>query len=144
MDFCKQNSINVINGLIKNCTNVENILRNACRNIEDKSLHKIFLYYADLCKTYIIQLKKEILRLKGNVEDFFQEVIPFNSGRTSYSGILEICENAVNTAVKKYKEIYLREDILGEVVPIISRQYFGVVEAHQTIKHIYSELAAAV
>jgi hypothetical protein len=144
MEFYRQNSIRVINGLIKNCNNVENILRNACINIEDKSLHKIFLYYADLCKAYIIQLEKEILRLRGSVDDFYQEKLLFNSNITNYSGILEICENAVNTAVNNYKEISLREDILGEVVPIISQQYFGVVEAHEKIKNIYSQLAAAI
>ena len=52
---------------------------------------------------------------------------------------MKICENSVSDAVNNYKEFSLREDILNEVIPIISQQYFGEKEAHETIKNINSE-----
>ena len=69
MEYCRENTIKVLKELIKNCRNAENLLRNSCSTMENKSLHKIFLYNADLNKTYINKLENEILRLGGMVEE---------------------------------------------------------------------------
>lgn len=132
MEFCRENTIKVIKELIKNCRNAESLLRNSCSTL-DKSLHKIFLYYADLNKTYINKLENEVLRLGGSIDEINQEKM---SPVSDDLDKLKKCENGVNTAVNNYKEISLREDILWEVVPVISQQYFGEIEAHETIKNI--------
>ncbi len=144
MEFCRENTIKVMKELIKNCRNAEILLRNSCNNMENKSLHKIFLYYADLNKTYINRLENEILRLGGRIDEIHEEKLLVNSDKTNYLDKLKICEKGVNTAVNNYKEISLREDILWEVVPIISQQYFGEVEAHETIKNINTRVAAEI
>jgi hypothetical protein len=128
--------------LIKNCRNAENLLRNSCSTHEDKSLHKIFIYYADLNKTYINRLENEILRLGGSIDEINQEKVSLESDKSNYLDNLKKCEKGVNTAVNNYKEISLREDILWEVVPIISQQYFGEIEAHETIKNINTSVFA--
>jgi hypothetical protein len=142
MEYCRENTITVLKELIKNCRNAENLLRNSCSNMENKSLHRIFLYYADLNKTYIIKLENEILRLGGAVEELEVEKKSLNLDKTNYLDKIKICENGVSTAVNNYKEISLREDILWEVVPIISQQYYGEVEAQETIKNINTRALA--
>jgi len=140
MEYCRENTIKVMKELIKNCRNAENLLRNSCSTLEDKSLNKIFLYYADLNKTYINRLENEILRLGGSIDEINQDKVSNNTDKTNYREKLKKCENGVNTAVNNYKEISLREDILWEVVPIISQQYFGEIEAHETIKNINTQV----
>jgi hypothetical protein len=142
MEYFRENTIKVIKDLIKNCHNAEKLLRNSCSTLENNSLHKIFLYYADLNKTYINKLENEILRLGGSVDEFYLENVPPNVDKINYLDKLKICENGMNTAVNNYKEITLREDILWEVVPIISQQYYGEVEAHETIKNINTQVFA--
>ena len=139
MNYCIENTIKVLKVLITNCRNAENLLRNSCSTLEDKSLHKIFLYYADLNKTYINKLENEILRLGGSVDVFQPEKNSSALNKSTYRDKLKICEKGVNTAVNNYKEISLREDILWEVVPIISQQYYGEVEAHESIKNINTQ-----
>jgi hypothetical protein len=139
MEHFRENTIKVMKELIKNCGNAENLLRNSCDTMEDKSLHKIFLYYADLNKTYIKKLENEILRLGGSVDELQQEKVLPSVDKTNYTDKLRICENGVSKAVNNYKEISLREDILWEVIPIISQQYFGEIEARETIRNINTQ-----
>src|ERR1035437_7246990 len=139
MEYFRENTIKVMKDLIKNCHNAEKLLRNSCSTLENKSLHKIYLYYADLNKTYINKLENEILRVGGSVDDLQQEKVLPGVDKTNYTDKLRICENGVNKAVNNYKEISLREDILWEVIPIISQQYFGEIEARETIRNINTQ-----
>jgi len=140
MDDFKANTLNVLKELIKSCHDAENLLRNACSTLDDMSLNKIFLYYAELNKTYMNKLESEIVRLGGNVEEFYQERTSQNSDKTNYLDNLKICQNGVNNAVNNYKEISLREDILWEVVPVIAKQYFGEMEVQESLKNINTQL----
>jgi hypothetical protein len=139
MEYFKENTIRGLKNIIKNCLHAENILRNSAMDSDNNSLKKIFLYYADLNSSYIQKLQTEILRLGGNIEDLPSETFYFWEDKTDYKDKLKICENSVSDAVNNYKEFSLREDILNEVIPIISQQYFGEKEAHETIKNINSE-----
>ena len=136
MQSFKDNTILGLKEIIKDCRHTEDILRNSAMDSDDNSLKKIFLYYADLNSSYIQKLKNEILRIGGNIEDLSLEKLYFPEDKTNLKDKLEICENSVNDAVNNYKRFSLREDILSEVVPIISQQYFGEKEAQETIKNI--------
>ena len=139
MESFKENTIRGLKDIIKNCHHAEDILRYYAIDSDNNSLKKIFLYYADLNSSYIQKLQTEILRLGGNIEDLPSETFYFWEDKTDYKDKLKICENSVSDAVNNYKEFSLREDILNEVIPIISQQYFGEKEAHETIKNINSE-----
>ena len=136
MESFKDNTIRGLKEIIKDCQHTEHVLRNSAMDSDNNSLKKIFLYYADLNLSYIQKLKNEILRIGGNIEDLSLEKLYFPEDKTNLKDKLEICENSVNDAVNNYKRFSLREDILSEVVPIISQQYFGEKEAHETIKNI--------
>jgi len=139
MDYFKENTIQGLKNIIKNCRHAENILRDSAIDSDNNSLKKIFFYYADLNSSYILKLQTEILRLGGNIDELPSETVYLWESKTAYKDKLKICENSVNDAVNNYKEFSLREDILNEVIPIISQQYFGEKEAHETIKNISSE-----
>ena len=139
MESFKDNTIRGLKDIIKNCRHTEDILRNSAMDSDNNSLKKIFLYYADLNSSYIQKLQTEILRLGGNIEDLPSETFYFWEDKTDFIYKLIICENSIKDAVNNYKEFSLREDILNEVVPVISQQYFGEKEAHETIKNINSE-----
>jgi hypothetical protein len=138
MEFFKENTINGLKGIIQNCQITENILRNSAKDSAINSLKKIFLYYADLNLSYIKKLRNEILRLGGNVDDLSEKSYAWEE-KTDYKDKLKICEKSVNNAVSNYKEFSLREDILNEVIPVISQQYFGEIEAQETIRNINSK-----
>lgn len=134
----KDNTIQGLKEIIINCLHTENILRNSAIDSNNNSLKKIFLYYADLNSSYIQKLQTEILRLGGDIENTSLEKFQCWEDNTDFKDKLKICENSVNDAVNNYKEFSLREDILSEVVPVISQQYFGEKEAQETIKNIRS------
>jgi hypothetical protein len=138
MESFKENTIRGLKEIIKNCCHAENILRKFTMDSDNLSLKKIFLYYADLNSSYILKLKTEILRLGGTIEDISFENFSCWEDKTEFKDKLKICENSVNEAVNNYKEFSLREDILNEVIPVISQQYFGEKEAQETIKNINS------
>jgi len=136
MESFKDNTIRGLKDIIKNCRHTEDILRNSAMDSDNNSLKKIFIYYADLNSSYIQKLNNEILRIGGNIDDLSLEKLYIHENKTNLKDKLEICENSVNDAVNNYKRFSLREDILSEVVPIISQQYFGEKEAQETIKNI--------
>jgi hypothetical protein len=136
MESFKENTIRGLKEIIKNCCQTENILRKFTMDSENISLKKIFLYYADLNSSYILKLKSEIFRLGGSIEDISFENCSCWEDKTEFKDKLKICEDSVNDAVNNYKEFSLREDILNEVIPVISQQYFGEKEAQETIKNI--------
>jgi hypothetical protein len=138
MESFKDNTISGLNEIINNCRNTEDILRNSANDSSNNSLKKIFLYYADLNSTYINKLRTEILRLGGIIDSTSSEKFKCWEDDTDFNDKLKICENSVNDAVNNYKEFSLREDILSEVVPVISQQYFGEKEAQETIKNLIS------
>jgi hypothetical protein len=136
MESFKDNTIRGLKDIIKNCQHTEDILRNSAMDSDNNSLKKIFNYYADLNSSYIKKLKTEILRIGGNIEDLSMEKFDCWEDKTDFKDKLKICETSVNDAVNNYKKFSLREDILSEVVPVISQQYFGEKEAQETIKNI--------
>lgn len=134
MEFFRNNTIKVLKELIRNCKYAEELLRNSASEFDDPSLKKIFFYYADQNSGYIRKLNSEILRLGGSTEELQEENNYFNEDISSVKDRLKICENTVNNAVKNYKEISLREDILWEVIPVIAKQYYGELEAQEQIQ----------
>ena len=136
MESFKDNTIRGLKDIIKNCRHTEDILRISAMDSDNNSVKEIFNYYADLNSSYIQKLQTEILRLGGDLEDFVSEKFYYWGDKTDFKDKLEICENSVNDAVNNYKEFSLREDILSEVIPVISQQYFGEKEAQETIKNI--------
>jgi hypothetical protein len=138
MESFKDNTIRGLKDIIRNCRHTEDILRVSAMDSDNNSLKQIFIYYADLNSSYIQKLQTEILRLGGDIEDFTTEKLHYWEDKSDFIDKLKICENSVNNAVNNYKEFSLREDILSEVVPIISQQYFGEKEAQETIKNIRS------
>jgi hypothetical protein len=136
MEFFKENTINGLKEIIKYCQLAENILRNSALDSDTKTFRKMFLYYADLNSSYIKKLQSEILRLGGNIEDPPIDNFYYWGDQTDYKEKLKICENSVNNAVTNYRKFSLREDILNEVIPVISQQYFGEKEAQETIRNI--------
>ena len=138
MESFKDNTIRGLKDIIKDCQHTEDILRNSAMDTDDNSLKKIFIFYADLNSSYIQKLKTEILRIGGNIEDLSLEKFYYWEDKTNFKDKLKICENSVNDAVNNYKKFSLREDILSEVIPIISQQYFGEKKAQETIKNIRS------
>ncbi|MDR3668672.1 MAG: hypothetical protein P4L35_17665 [Ignavibacteriaceae bacterium] len=138
MESFKDNTIRGLNEILNNCLHTEEILRNSAKDSINISLKKIFLYYADLNLTYIKKLRTEILRLGGIIVHPSSEKIKCWEEGTDFNDKLKICENSVSDAVNNYKEFSLREDILNEVVPVISQQYFGEKEAQETIKNLRS------
>ena len=138
MQSFKDNTILGLKEIIKDCRHTEDILRNSAMDSDDNSLKKIFIFYADLNSSYIQKLKTEILRIGGNIEDLSLEKFYYWEDKTNFKDKLKICENSVNDAVNNYKKFSLREDILSEVIPIISQQYFGEKKAQETIKNIRS------
>jgi len=136
MDSFRDNTIRGLKDIIKNCRHTDDILRKSAMDSENNSLKKIFLYYVDLNSSYIQKLQTEILRLGGEVESIDSERYYWWEDKTDFNDKLRICENSVNDSVNNYKEFSLREDILSEVVPVISQQYFGEKEAQENIKNI--------
>jgi hypothetical protein len=136
MESFKDNTIRGLKEIINNCRHTEIILRNSVNDSDNNSLKKIFTYYADLNSSYIQKLQTEILRLGGIIEVLSSEKFNCWEDDTDFKDKLKICENSVNDVVNNYKEFSLREDILSEVVPVISQQYFGEKEAQETIKNI--------
>jgi hypothetical protein len=136
MESFKDNTIRGLKDIIKNCWHTEDILRKSAMDSENNSLKKIFLYYADLNSSYIQKLQIEILRLGGEIENFAVERYCWWEDKTDFNDKLKIYENSVTDAVNNYKEFSLREDILSEVVPVISQQYFGEIEAQEALKNI--------
>src|ERR1035437_7007539 len=132
MEYFKENTIRGLKNIIKNCLHAENILRNSAMDSDNNSLKKIFLYYADLNSSYIQKLQSEILRLGGDIEEPPVDNFYYWGDQTDYKEKLKICENSVNNAVTNYRKFSLREDILNEVIPVISQQYFGEKEAQET------------
>jgi hypothetical protein len=138
MDPFKENTIQGLKDLIINCRIAETILRNFTLESDNVSLRKIFLHYADLNSSYIDKLIDEIIRLGGNVTDIVVEKFSCWQENIEFKDKLKICENSIKNVVNHYKEFSLREDILNEVIPVISRQYVGEKEAQETIKNINS------
>lgn len=133
MEFFRENTINVLKELIRNCKFAENLLRTSAKEFHDENLKKIFIYYADQNSSYVNKLNSEITRLGGVAEDLSEETTYYDHSFGDIQEHLKACESSVNTAVNNYKEIALREDILWEVVPVIAKQYYGEKEAHEKI-----------
>lgn len=133
MEFFRENTIKVLKELIKNCKFAEHLLRHSAEEFEDEKLRKTFKYYADQNSDYANKLNSEIVRLGGNTEDF-TEITFYDNNNKDIKEHFKACETSVNNAVRSYKDISLREDILWEVVPVIAKQYYGEKEAHETIQ----------
>jgi hypothetical protein len=137
MEYFKENTIKVLKELVRNCKFAEGLLKHSAKDFDDESLRRIFLYYAEQNAGYIRKLNSEILRLGGSPDDVPEEEILVEDIET-VKDRLKFCESGINNAVKSYKDVSLREDILWEVVPVIAKQYYGEMEVQEKIKVLSS------
>lgn len=141
--YRSERTLEVLNSLVKNCIQTEESYRNAAEQIRDENLKQIFIIHAYQKAEYAAKLKAEIKRLGGTVNKVDNEKTAFEPLETleAIADLINNCELKEARAVKNY-EIAMNEDILWEVIPIVSRQYLETQESYNQIKYLktnYSE-----
>ncbi|MDP4114670.1 MAG: DUF2383 domain-containing protein [Bacteroidota bacterium] len=138
-----EKTLEVLNGLIKNCMQAEESYRNAAEQIHDENLKQIFIIHAYQKAEYAAKLKAEVKRLGGTVNKYSydENIYEPDVNQEAASDLINDCEVREAKAVQNY-EIAMNEDILWEVIPIVSRQYLETQESYNQIKYLktnYSE-----
>jgi uncharacterized protein (TIGR02284 family) len=140
--YRSERTLEVLNSLVKNCIQTEESYRNAAEQIHDENLKQIFVIHAYQKAEYAAKLKAEIKRLGGTVNKENEiDAIEHLETLEAVADLINNCELKEARAVKNY-EIAMNEDILWEVIPIVSRQYLETQESYNQIKYLktsYSE-----
>ncbi|HZW39451.1 MAG: PA2169 family four-helix-bundle protein [Syntrophothermus sp.] len=140
-----ERTLEVLNNLAKNCIEAEESYRKAAENIHDENLKQIFIIHAYQKAEYIAKLKAEIKRLGGKVLNFNyrnNDLELYNSDEHP-TEILNTCENKEAKAIRNYEIAMNDDDLLWEVIPIVSRQYLETQESYNQIKYLKSNYTEA-
>ncbi len=128
MDYIRSRTLNTLNELIKVLSKSNRSIQKTIQFISNPQLKNIF---KDLLQERIkqsLKLKSEILRLGGIVEEN-RENFEFNLETSSITSD-ELIKYLIkeNELVSKQYQTALNEDILWEVIPVISKQFFKTQE----------------
>lgn len=138
-----EKTLAVLNSLIRSCIQSEESYRKAAEKTDDENLKQVFIIQAYHKSEYVAKLKSEIKRLGGIVHkiEYDENENDFLGYRQLNSEIINCCEEREALAEKNY-ELAMNEDILWEVIPIVSSQYFETQESLKQIQYLktnYSE-----
>lgn len=128
MDYIRNRTLKILNDLMKTVSKSNKSIQNTIQHISNTQLKNVF---KDLLQERIkqsLKLKSEILRLGGKVDES-SENFDFNldSSKINNDELIKyfIQENEL---VSKQYQSALHEDILWEVIPVISKQFFKTKE----------------
>ena len=141
MDESRKSTISVLRELIGVCREVERLYKTAASEAKDENLKQLLLSSAQEKTDYRTKLESEVTRLGGVTGtetlslSFNPDLIPATNNMEE---ILIECEKREETAVRNYRSA-MEKDLLWEVVPVVSRQYFGLKASHDKLKYIMQE-----
>ena len=147
MNDIKHYTISVLQDLIKISKDEYFLLELASRKSNDVELKSLLAVYAGEKKEHIIKLDAEVRRLGGYPEtnnDVLEISIEFcqsYSIEESQNDIIAECLKKDDLTILRYFDA-IRKNIMWEVVPLVSKQYFVSKNLHDQIKNVYIERPA--
>ncbi len=136
MDYIRSRTLKILNDLMKSVSKSNRSIQNTVQYISNAQLKNIF---KDLLQERIkqsLKLKSEILRLGGKVEEC-SENLEFKLDAASINSD-ELIKHFLqeNELVSMQYKSALNEDILWEVIPVISKQFFKTEELNNKFRSL--------
>ena len=144
MPMEKDDVIHTLNDLIETCKDGEEGFRTCAEDIERVDLKSIFERAAQRCAESARELQAEVLRLGGKPErkssfagSVHRRWVDIKSAITGKgeAAVLAECERGDDVAKASYQKA-LEKDLPPEVRGIVQRQYQGVLEHHDMVRHL--------
>ena len=145
------NVTSVLNELVETSKDGERGFRKAAEDAHDAQLKTLFVSRAEDCSRGARELQDVVQRLGGKPETGgtvsgalhrgWTDVKSAVAGRTDYS-ILADCEKGEDVAKKHYHDA-LEKDLPADVRIVVEKQFQGVLQNHDRIRHLRDQFAAA-
>lgn len=144
MPMEKDDVIDTLNDLIETCKDGEEGFHTCAEDIERVDLKSIFERAAQRCADSARELQAEVLRLGGKPErkpslagSAHRRWVDIKSAITGRDegAVLAECERGEDVAKHSYQKA-LEQDLPPAVRGIVQRQYQGVLEHHDMVRHL--------
>ncbi len=143
-DSNNEKTISVLNDLIETCRDGETGFKNAAEHAEQPALKQLFNSLATQRGSFVSELEVHVSGLGGKPAeqghiaavahrgwmDLKSAVVPSND-----KAILEECERGEDFAKKAYTDA-LKEPLLADVMPIVTKQAAEVRAAHDKVRDL--------
>lgn len=139
-------TLDILNNLIKTLKESESIYKAAAVHIHDEALKEVFLTYAEQKADYAEKLQHEVTRLGGRVSYGFsedEEMPEYMADDEPPAQILNDCESREAKAIFNYERAMNEDDVLWEVIPIVSKQYMESKQSYYQIQYIKNSMSQA-
>ena len=144
MPMDKDDVIDTLNDLIETCKDGEEGFRTCAEDIERVDLKSIFERAAQRCAESARELQSEVVRLggkperkssfAGSVHRRWVDIKAAITGKDE-AAVLAECERGEDVAKSSYQKA-LEKDLPPQVRGIVQRQYQGVLEHHDMVRHL--------
>src|SRR5688572_10806020 len=144
MPMEKDDVIDTLNDLIETCKDGEEGFRTCAEDVERVDLKSIFERAAQRCAESARELQAQVLRLGGKPEQkssfagsAHRRWVDIKSAITGKdeAAVLAECERGEDVAKASYQKA-LEKDLPPDVRGIVQRQYQGVLEHHDMVRHL--------
>ena len=144
MPMDKDDVIDTLNDLIETCKDGEEGFRTCAEDIKRTDLKSIFERAAQRCGESARELQAEVQRLGGKPEtkssfagSAHRRWVDIKSAITGKddAAVLAECERGEDVAKLSYQKA-LEKDLPPDVHGIVQRQYQGVLEHHDMVRHL--------
>ncbi len=141
--------IAILEGLVRTCKKGQDGFRNASESIQNSEFRRLFNIFSQQRAQFISELKTEVHRLGGDVEEEVGETqqvrtlpsntLPFRTSTATKSAmrdeasIIAECQREEESAVNDYQE-GLKADLPLDVQYVVKRQYMDIKDAFDRIR----------
>ncbi|MGH7536441.1 MAG: ferritin-like domain-containing protein [Gemmatimonadales bacterium] len=143
-DTLRDETIDLLNGLIETCKDGENGFRTAAEGVNDPSLQRLFLSYAQQRGEFAAELQACVAQVGGKPAVDGHLAGAFHRGwiniKAAVSGkdegaIVAECERGEDVAVSNYRKA-LESGFAADIRSIVERQFLQVKEAHDHVRSL--------
>jgi len=143
-DKLRDDTIDLLNGLIETCKDGENGFRAAAEGVNEPQLQRLFLSYAKQRGEFAAELQACVAQVGGKPADDGHLAGAFHRGwiniKAAVSGkdegaIVAECERGEDVAVRNYGKA-LEAGLPADIRGIVERQYLQVKEAHDHVRSL--------
>lgn len=140
----------VLNSLIEACKDSQEGFRDAAQSVTDPDYKSLFAELANQRQTYNGELRRLVLSLGEPAEDsgsfagsLHRGWMDLKAAMTSGDehAILEECERGEDFAVARYRVAMEHDELPGNIISVIERQYAGVKAAHDRVRALRDRIA---
>jgi len=140
----------VLNSLIEVCKDSQEGFRDAAQSVKDPDYKSLFAELANQRQTYNGELRRMVLSLGESAEDsgsfagsLHRGWMDLKAAMTSGDehAILEECKRGEDFAVARYRVAMEHNELPGNIISVIERQYAGVKAAHDRVRTLRDRIA---